>query len=52
MYNKARSGNLPNFTGVSSPYEAPEQPHLRIDTQNVGLDAGVDQLIALINGPH
>ncbi|MPQ66247.1 MULTISPECIES: adenylyl-sulfate kinase [unclassified Pseudomonas] len=52
MYNKARLGNLPNFTGISSPYEVPEQPHLRIDTQNVDLDAGVDQLIALINGPH
>jgi len=52
MYDKARSGGLPNFTGISSPYEAPEQPHLRIDTQNVGLDAGVDQLLDLINGSH
>ena len=49
MYNKARSGNLPNFTGISSPYEVPEQPHLSIDTQDVSLDAGVDQLLALIH---
>ncbi|MBV6750875.1 adenylyl-sulfate kinase [Pseudomonas chlororaphis] len=50
MYSKARSGNLANFTGISSPYEPPEQPHLRIDTQSVNLGAGVDQLLALING--
>ncbi len=52
MYTKARSGSLSNFTGISSPYEAPEQPHLKIDTQNVSLDAGVNQLLALINGSH
>jgi len=52
MYNKARSGSLLNFTGVSSPYEAPEQPHLSIDTQNVSLEVGVDQLLALINSSY
>jgi bifunctional enzyme CysN/CysC len=32
LYQKARSGALKNFTGIDSPYEAPEKPELRIDT--------------------
>src|SRR5262245_12563624 len=32
LYKKARRGELANFTGVDSPYEAPEDPELRIDT--------------------
>ena len=32
LYKKARAGQLKNFTGVDSPYEAPENPEIRIDT--------------------
>ena len=32
LYRKARAGELKNFTGIDSPYEAPEQPEIRIDT--------------------
>jgi len=32
LYKKARSGELKNFTGIDSPYEAPEEPEIRIDT--------------------
>ncbi len=32
LYKKARAGELKNFTGVDSPYEAPEHPNLRVDT--------------------
>lgn len=32
MYQKARSGEIPNFTGVTDPYEAPEHPEVRADT--------------------
>ncbi|WP_296818403.1 sulfate adenylyltransferase subunit CysN [Brevundimonas sp.] len=32
LYKKARSGQLKNFTGIDSPYEAPEAPEIRIDT--------------------
>jgi bifunctional enzyme CysN/CysC len=32
LYKKAREGNLPNFSGISSPYEAPENPDVIIDT--------------------
>ena len=48
LYRKARAGELDNFTGIDSPYEAPESPELRIDTglsdPNEGADAVVDQL--------
>ena len=32
LYAKARAGELKNFTGIDSPYEAPESPEIRIDT--------------------
>jgi bifunctional enzyme CysN/CysC len=32
LYAKARSGAIANFTGISSPYEAPKNPDIRIDT--------------------
>ena len=32
LYAKARAGELKNFTGIDSPYEAPEAPEIRIDT--------------------
>ncbi len=31
LYAKAKSGSLPNFTGISSPFETPERPDLRLD---------------------
>ncbi|NLU84162.1 sulfate adenylyltransferase subunit CysN [Rhodococcus sp. HNM0569] len=41
LYKKARRGDLVNFTGVDSPYEAPENPELRIDTTVTSpVDAG------------
>ena len=32
LYKKARRGEIKNFTGISSPYEAPENPEIRLDT--------------------
>jgi bifunctional enzyme CysN/CysC len=32
LYAKARRGELKNFTGIDSPYEAPESPEIRVDT--------------------
>lgn len=34
LYAKARSGEIPNFTGISAPYEAPENPDIEILTEN------------------
>lgn len=49
LYKKARAGEIPNFTGISSPYEAPESPQLTIDTSAMSLDDAVDSIVALID---
>ncbi|MEQ8952837.1 MAG: adenylyl-sulfate kinase [Gammaproteobacteria bacterium] len=38
LYKKARSGEIKNFTGFDSPYEPPENPQLRIDTEHTSID--------------
>jgi bifunctional enzyme CysN/CysC len=51
LYNKARAGTLKNFTGVDSPYEAPERPEIRIDTMGMDADAAADLIVHhLLNG--
>lgn len=46
LYKRARAGEIPDFTGVSSPYEAPGAPDLRIDTTQEPLDECVSRLLA------
>jgi bifunctional enzyme CysN/CysC len=46
LYAKARRGELTNFTGIDSPYEAPEHPELRVDTSSVDAEQGADLVIA------
>jgi bifunctional enzyme CysN/CysC len=41
LYRKARAGQLPNMTGIGSPYEPPEQPFLQLDLGLLSLDAAV-----------
>jgi bifunctional enzyme CysN/CysC len=48
LYKKARSGQLPNLSGVGSPYEAPAQAHLEIDTAHTDLDLTLTHLLDLI----
>ena len=38
LYKKARSGEIPNFTGISDPYEAPTKPELTLDADSKGID--------------
>lgn len=45
LYAKARAGLIPEFTGVSDPYEIPEQPELAIDTTGLGIDEAVQQIL-------
>ena len=45
LYAKARAGLIPEFTGVSDPYEAPEKPELAIDTTSLGIDEAVQQIL-------
>ena len=46
LYGKARRGELMNFTGIDSPYEAPEAPEIRIDTVASSVEAAADRVIA------
>jgi bifunctional enzyme CysN/CysC len=48
LYAKAQSGNLPNFTGLDSPYEAPDNPELRLATLDAPPAALADALIATL----
>ena len=45
LYKKARSGEIPNFTGISSPYEAPVNPEITIDTTNTTPEECADMII-------
>ena len=48
LYAKARSGEIPNFTGISSPYESPENPEIRIDTTKQSPEEAANQIIEFI----
>ncbi|HEC16307.1 MAG TPA: adenylyl-sulfate kinase [Sedimenticola sp.] len=48
LYAKARAGVIPQFTGISSPYEEPEAPELHVDTGGTSLEECVDQVIELL----
>jgi bifunctional enzyme CysN/CysC len=45
LYGKARSGKLPNFTGIDSPYEAPQNPEVRIDTTSSSPEEAAEQVV-------
>ena len=45
LYAKARAGELPNFTGIDSPYEPPEQPELWIDTTAMTAEEAADKVV-------
>jgi bifunctional enzyme CysN/CysC len=45
LYRKARAGQIRNFTGIDSPYEAPVKPELRLDTASHNAEALADQVI-------
>jgi bifunctional enzyme CysN/CysC len=46
LYRRARRGELRNFTGIDSPYEAPEGPELRLDTTRLTADEAADVVVA------
>ena len=48
LYRKARSGELPHFTGIDSPYEAPENPELILSTGTSTLDECVVELMEIV----
>ncbi len=48
LYKKARAGEIPEFTGISAPYEAPEAPELIIDTSKLNLEESAQAMIAYL----
>ena len=48
LYKKARKGEIPNFTGISSPFEAPDDPFINIDNTNSNIDKTVEELLIKI----
>ncbi len=48
LYAKARAGEIPEFTGISAPYEAPERPELVLDTNRQSVEESVGRLIGFL----
>ncbi|MXP15091.1 sulfate adenylyltransferase subunit CysN [Altererythrobacter confluentis] len=48
LYKKARSGQLKNFTGIDSPYEAPQDPEIRVNTVEMSVEDAADYIIQRI----
>ena len=48
LYKKARAGSIPNFTGISAPYEAPDHPEIHIRTDQTSIEEAVEQIVAYL----
>ena len=48
LYAKARKGEIPEFTGISAPYEEPEKPELVLDTNSQSVEESTLQLVAYL----
>ena len=45
LYQKARKGIIPNFTGISAPYEAPTTPDVQVKTSEETIEASLQKII-------
>ncbi len=48
LYARARRGEIPDFTGISSPYEAPVSPEIHIKTPDESVEAAVDRMVEIL----
>ncbi|XEG70300.1 sulfate adenylyltransferase subunit CysN [Pseudomonas sp. abacavir_1] len=48
LYQKARRGELKNFTGIDSPYEAPEAPDIHVDTRVESAEAAAERIVEVL----
>ena len=48
FYQKARAGDLKDFTGIDSPYEAPDAPEIELNTENLSVEQAVDVIVRAI----
>jgi bifunctional enzyme CysN/CysC len=51
LYAKARDGRIPNFTGIGSPYEAPESADIRIDAAAMTPEEAADEIVRYLSSP-
>jgi len=49
LYKRARAGEIPQFTGVSAPYEIPELPEISLDTDALDVDQCIDTVVAYLS---
>ncbi|WP_022794659.1 adenylyl-sulfate kinase [Marinococcus halotolerans] len=50
LYKKARSGEIPSFTGINAPYEEPETPELTVNTEQKSIEESAQEVVdALVN---
>ena len=49
LYKLARSGEIPNFTGIDSPYEVPENPDIIIDTSDLSIEDSLSELMKALD---
>jgi adenylylsulfate kinase len=49
LYKKAREGKIKGFTGIDSPYEAPDSPEIVIDTESLTVDESVETILAYLH---
>jgi adenylylsulfate kinase len=56
LYKKARAGEIPNFTGISAPYEPPERSEVTVDTEHQSVDESTNQVMMYLDAagylPH
>jgi adenylyl-sulfate kinase len=45
LYKKARAGEIPNFTGISAPYETPEEPEIHLRTDKLSVEESVAKIM-------
>ena len=48
LYKKARAGEIPEFTGISAPYEEPENPEIILETDKESVEESVQKVIAFL----
>ena len=52
LYKKARTGEIKNYTGISSPYEKPEHPDLVVDTAVESVETNVENILKFLEDRH
>jgi len=48
LYKKAKAGEIPEFTGISAPYEEPENPEITVETDKVTIEQGVEKITSYL----